>query len=89
MPLIQPRGAALARRAGIPIPSPSCRVLTRPIGHELRRHLQGVHIARGATTGARVIAWPAIYHPTLQAILEALQMPATVVTEPPVRAGLQ
>ncbi|MCY0899054.1 MAG: transposase, partial [Firmicutes bacterium] len=58
-----------------------------PTGHELIRHLQGVHITRDATTGARVIALPTIYHPTLQAILEALQMPPTVFTEPPVRAG--
>ena len=75
------------RRSGIPIPSPSRRVLTRPTGHELIRHLQGVHIARDAATGARVIALPTIYHPTLQAICEALQMPPTVFTEPPVRAG--
>jgi transposase len=75
------------RRSGIPIPSPSRRVLTRPTGHELIRHLQSVHIARDAATGARVIALPTIYHPTLQAICEALQMPPTVFTEPPVRAG--
>ncbi len=44
------------RRSGIPLPSSSRRVLTRPTGHELIRHLQGVHIERDATTGARVIA---------------------------------
>ncbi|MCY0899840.1 MAG: hypothetical protein OWU33_13105 [Firmicutes bacterium] len=51
-------------RSGIPIPSPSRRVLTRPTGHELIRHLQSGHIARDAATGARVIALPTIYHPT-------------------------
>ncbi len=59
----------------------------RPTGHELIRHLQGVHITRDATSGARVANLPTIYHPTLQAILEALEMPLTVFTEPPVRAG--
>ncbi|MCY0909107.1 MAG: hypothetical protein OWR62_12040 [Sulfobacillus thermotolerans] len=36
--------------------------------------------------GGRMIALPTIYHPTLQAIGEALQMPLTVFTDPPVRA---
>lgn len=75
------------RNSGIPIPSPSRRVLTRPTGHELIRHLQSVQVARDAQTGARVIALPTIYHPTLVAILDALQMPPTVFTEPPVRAA--
>jgi hypothetical protein len=75
------------RRSGMPLPSPSRRVLTRPTGHARIRHWPGVHLARDATTGARVIALPAIYHPTLPAILEALHMPPTVLTEPPVRAG--
>ncbi|MCY0879458.1 MAG: hypothetical protein OWU84_11030 [Firmicutes bacterium] len=74
------------RRSGRPIPSPSRWVLTRPTCHELIRPWQGVHIARDATTGAWVIALPTIYSPTLQAILEALQMPPTVFTEPPIRA---
>ncbi len=75
------------RRSGIPIPSPSRRILTRPTGHEVVRHWQSLQVMRDAETGARVIALPALDHPTLQAILEALQMPLTVFPELPIRAG--
>lgn len=72
------------RRAGTPIPSPSRRVLTRPTGHEVVRHLRSLHIERDEA-GERIIALDPIFLPTLEAILEALHMSPTVFTVPPVR----
>lgn len=66
---------------GRPSPSPSCRVLTRPTTHEMIRHLRSVRVVRDTRTGTRVIA-PPIYHPTLAAILDALQVPPTVSNRP-------
>lgn len=75
------------RRSGIPIPSPSRRVLTRPTGHARIRHLQGVQIERDPATGQRILALPRIFHPTLLACCDACPLPLTVFTKPPVRAG--
>lgn len=72
------------RQSRVPIPSPSRRVLTRPTGHEVVRHLQSLQVVR-LDSGARVIALPQIFHATLEAILAGLQIPATVFTEPPLR----
>ncbi len=74
------------RQAALPIPSPSRRVLTRPTGHEVVRHLQSLQILHDAT-GERVIALPTRLQPTLIAMLTALQMPATIFTKPCVRGG--
>ena len=72
------------RQAQVPIPSPSRRVLTRPTGHEVVRHLQSLQVVR-LDSGDRAIALPQIFHATLEAILDGLRIPATVFTEPPLR----
>lgn len=36
----------LLRDANVPIPSPSCRVLTRPTGHEVVWHLASLQVTR-------------------------------------------
>lgn len=72
------------RAAAIPIPSPSRRVLKSPTGHEVIRHLESLHVTQDSA-GQRVVSLPRIFHSTLEAILEALGMPITVFTEPPLR----
>ncbi len=72
------------RAAAGPIPSPSRRVLTRPAGHEVGRHLTGLQVTRDAP-GHRTVTLPKPFPATLWAILEALQMPIRVFTEPPLR----
>ncbi|AEJ38726.1 transposase (IS4 family protein) [Sulfobacillus acidophilus TPY] len=72
------------RAAQVAIPSPSRRVLKNPTGHEIARHLESLLVTRDAT-GKRTVALPSILHATLVAILDALQMPITVFTEPPLR----
>lgn len=70
------------RAAGVAIPSPSRRVLKNPTGHEVVRHLESLHVTQGPT-GQRVVSLPRIFHAPLEAILQALDMPITVFTEPP------
>jgi hypothetical protein len=48
------------------------------------RHLQSLHVTQGPT-GDRVVSLPRIFHATLEAILQALNLPITVFTEPPKR----
>lgn len=72
------------RAAKVAIPSPSRRVLKNPTGHEIVRHLESLQVTRD-TAGKRTVALPSILHATLAAILDALHMPITVFTEPPLR----
>ncbi len=72
------------RAAEVAIPSPSRRVLKQPTGHEIVRHLESLQVVQGPA-GIRTVALPTIFHATLAAILEALHMPVTVFTEPPLR----
>ena len=63
------------RQSGVPVPSPSRRVLHRPTGHEVVR----------SDDGQRTIALATMIQPTLVAILEGLQMSPAVFTDPPRR----
>jgi transposase len=72
------------RAAKVAIPSPSRRVLKNPTGHEIVRHLESLQVTRDSA-GKRTVALPSILHATLAAILDALHMPITVFTEPPLR----
>lgn len=47
------------RAAKVPIPSPSRRVLTRPTGHEVVRHLASLQVTRDST-GQRTVTLPKI-----------------------------
>lgn len=71
------------RAAEVAIPSPSRRVLKQPTGHEIVRHLESLQVVHGPA-GTRTVALPTIFH-ALAAILEALHMPVTVFTDPPLR----
>lgn len=72
-----------ARRSTVTIPSPARRVLTHPTGHEIVRHLHAVQVIP-FPSGARQVAVPQRFHATFLAILQALSLPDTVYTEPPV-----
>ncbi len=72
------------RAAQVTIPSPSRRQLKNPTGHEIVRHLENLQVTLDPA-GNRTVALPAILHPTLTAIMDALHMPITVFTEPPLR----
>ena len=72
------------RVSAVPIPSPVRRVLTRPTGHEVVRHLQSLQVVLTAA-GERLIALPPTLHATLEALLEALHMSPTIFTNPPLR----
>lgn len=72
------------RRSGVPIPSPSRRMLKHPTGHEVVRHLESLQVVTDAE-GQRHIALDPLFHPTLAAILQALGMSDTVFTVPPHR----
>jgi transposase len=70
------------RRSALPIPSPSRRMLTHPTGHEIVRHLESLQIVPDPD-GHRQIALEPALHATFTAVMEALDMDATVFTTPP------
>ncbi len=70
------------RRAQLPIPSPSRRMLKHPTGHEVIRHLESVQVVHDPH-GTRHIALDPSLHPTFEAICQALGMDETVYTVPP------
>ena len=72
------------RQSGVPVPPPSRRVLQRPTGHEVVRHLQSLQVVR-SDDGQRTIALATMLQPTLVAILEGLRMSPAVFTDPPRR----
>ena len=72
------------RQSGVPLPSPSRRVLHRPTGHEVVRHLQSLQVVR-TNDDQRTIALATMLQPTLVAILEGLRMSPAVFTDPPRR----
>lgn len=54
----------------------------RPTGHEVVLHLGNLHVTQDGT-GRRTVPLPQIFHVSWVAILDALKMPITVFTEPP------
>lgn len=72
------------RAAQMPIPSPSRRVLTRPPGHEVVRHVASLQGTRDAM-GQSPVTLPKIFPAPLLAILEALHRPLSVFPVPPLR----
>ncbi len=72
------------RRAKMAIPSPSRRQLSRPTGHEVVRPLESVQVVTDPD-GQRHIALDPLFHPTLDTVLRALDVPETVFTTQPER----
>lgn len=70
------------RRAQLPIPSPSRRMLKHPTGHEVIRHLESVQVVHDPH-GTRHIALDPSLQPTFEAICQALGMDETVYTVSP------
>ena len=70
------------RRAHLPIPSPSRRMLKHPTGHEVIRHLESVQVVQDSR-GTRHIALEPLLHPTFEAVCQALGMEETVYTVAP------
>jgi hypothetical protein len=70
------------RQSPTPIPSPSRRVLTRPTGQELFRHLRSLQVPL-QPDGTRVVSLPERFHATFWACLTALRSPERCFTDPP------